>query len=256
MAGGDEFQANLRLAQDQNEDKENASTAGGSYNGSSTPGGTSDATYNSQPNTSEARGIEQPKKDPQNFLQGAMEKYSRGNDLQEKGEGEADRKFEEGLDPELAKQAQQGGDFGPKDLARYRELYDKKYGGGGSGGGSEGGTTTPAVEESVKEDTSRERNWMKYGSYGNIDYKGPTFAGKAIAAAKGTNPVDFKALDQRIHDRPLYTQAKADIKHSETFGDTWSWDSAPKWNTERFQSEPMENRYADVMKDSKDKDDD
>ena len=83
-------------------------------------------------------------------------------------------------------------------------------------------------------------------------YQELTIFGKAIADAKGTNPVDFKALDQRIHDRPLYTQAKADIKHSETFGDTWSWDSAPKWNTERFQSEPMENRYADVM----DKDDD
>ena len=245
MAGGDEFQANLQSAQMRNEAQENKKTAeGGAKMVMATPASKGNDLSGDEPN-----------KDPQDFLKGAMDKYSRGSDLQDKGEGEADRSFADDLDPELAKQAQQGGDFGPKDLARYRELYDKKYGGGSggdNGSGSGGGVAAPVVEESIKEDVSRERNWMKYGSYGNIDYKGPTFAGKAIAAAKGTNPVDFKALDQRIHDRPLYTQAKADIKHSETFGDTWSWDSAPKWNTERFQSEPMENRYQDVM----DKDDD
>ena len=77
-------------------------------------------------------------------------------------------------------------------------------------------------------------------------------ADRAVAKAAAANPVNFKALDQRIHDRPLYMQAQADIKHSQIFGDTWSWDSAPTWNTERFTPGPMQNRYQDVM----DKDDD
>jgi hypothetical protein len=242
MAGGDEFQANLRFAQDQNEDKENASTAGGSYNGSSTPGGTSDAVYNSQPKEdSKEFLIEQPKKDPQKFLEEKKTEYTRGQDLSDKGESEDDRGIPDGLDPELAKQAMQGGDFGPKDLARYREMYDSKYGGssgGGSGDGSGGGPDAgiPGGEG--------------FGP-GTTGPQQTTYAQQAIDAAAKSNPVDFKALDQRIHDRPLYSQAQADIKHSETFGDTWSWDSAPNWNTDRFKAGEQENRYKDVMKENK-----
>ena len=243
MAGDDEFQANLRSAQMQNEAQENSKTAvGGETRAAVEPQKPGDMMTGEQ---DLAPGKDTPQKDPQDFLKGSMKKYSRGSDLQEKGEGESDRSFEDGLDPELAKQAQQGGDFGPKDLARYRELYDKKYGSGGSSGGSGGGGTQ--MYDEVKTE-----NKDKYGDYGSVGYKGQTFAGKAIEAAAKSNPVNFKALDQRIHDRPLYTQAKADIKHSETFGDTWSWDSAPKWNMDRFKSEPMKNRYEDVM----DKDDD
>ena len=238
MAGGDEFQANLRFAQDQNEDKENASTAGGSYNGQSAPDANS--------NTSEARGetgAEPPKKDPQKFLEDKKNEYTRGQDLSDKGEDEADRGIPDGLDPELAKQAMQGGDFGPKDLARYREMYDSKYG-GGSSDKSTGGSTGGSTGES---DSSNGGN-VGVGPGGP---KKTTFAQQAIDAAAKSNPVDFKALDQRIHDRPLYSQAQADIKHSETFGDTWSWDSAPKWNTDRFEAGEQENRYEDVMKNNK-----
>ena len=85
----------------------------------------------------------------------------------------------------------------------------------------------------------------------NAEYEGETFGYKAIKAAKSTNPVDYKALDQRIADRPLYTQAKADIKHSEIFGDTWAWDSGPEWNSERFGAKEQKNRYEDVMKENK-----
>ena len=225
MAGSDEFQANLQNAQMQTEDTQNSGLAKEAQSGATQPAKSQGAS-----------------KDPQEFLEKKKSEYTRGNDINEKGESEDDRGIPEGLDPELAKQAMQGGDFGPKDLARYREMYDSKYSGGSGESGESGGSGGNGGSESGNSSGGAPLRYMKDNR---------TFADKAVDAAAQRNPVDFKALDQRIHDRPLYTQAQADIKHSETFGDTWSWDSAPKWNTERFKAGEQENRYEDVMKDNK-----
>ena len=94
MAGDDEFQANLQNAQMQNEAQENKKTAENRAKMVM-------ATPASKGNDSSG---DEPNKDPQDFLKGAMDKYSRGSDLQDKGEGEVDRSFADDLDPELAKQ--------------------------------------------------------------------------------------------------------------------------------------------------------
>jgi hypothetical protein len=234
FAGNYDFQENLRRAQMETEAKENESTA---ENVVQNP--------NPQPYDSESN-----EEKAQQFLQEKKSQYTRGSDLQEKGEDEADRSFADDLDPELAKQAQQGGDFGPKDLARYRELYDAKF--NGDGGSSSSGESSGSGQGNEFLNDVKKGNDKMNGDYGSVNNNGPTYAQQAVNAAAKSNPVDFKALDQRTHDRPLYMQAQADIKHSEIFGDTWSWQSPPKWDGSRFKSEPMENRYADVM----DKDDD
>ena len=64
---------------------------------------------------------------------------------------------------------------------------------------------------------------------------GVSHAQRAIDAAQKNEAVNFKDLDQRIADRPLYMESKATISHSELFGDTWSWKNPPKWNSERFK---------------------
>lgn len=239
MAGDDEFQANLQNAQMENEAVENSKTSGGEFNADAQP---------SQGDT--------PQKDPQEFLKERTDEISRSQrNAQIRDEIAADPErtkerisgvdrskfdFSGYSDGDIAK-AMQGDEFGEKDYARLT---------GKSSGGSEGGSGGSNYDIEL---TDGPGTGGSGGSgVGPGMRQGTTFAQQAIDAAAKSNPVNFKALDQRIHDRPLYMQAKADIKHSETFGDTWSWDSAPKWNTERYKSEPMENRYQDVM----DKDDD
>ena len=242
MAGDDKFQSDLKNAQAQNNPEDDKAYAGG------TPGFYDEGFEDKTPEVKD-----QPRKDPQAFLNERTSDIARRNrETREEIANDPERTKERisGIDrskfdfsgysdADIAR-AMQGDEFGEKDYARLTG----KSASGGSSGSSEGGS---GIHNAVKNE-----NEMKYGGYGSIGYNGPTFAQKAIDAAAKSNPVDFKALDQRIHDRPLYTQAMADIKHSETFGDTWSWDSAPKWNMDRFKSEPIENRYADVM----DKDDD
>ena len=234
MAGDDEFQANLHNAQMQSEAVENSKTADA---GSSQPQGGSEEKAQEflKQKTTEIS-------DSQRNAQIRNEIAADPGRTKERLSGLDRSKYDfEGYSDSDIVKAYQGGDFGDEDYARLTgkpvpgkdESSDNNSGGStnsNAGGGS--GGVTPRVGPGSPQQTS--------------------FAQQAIDAAKKNNPVDFKALDQRIHDRPLYMQAKADIKHSETFGDTWSWDSAPKWNLDRFKSKPMENRYEDVM----DKDDD
>lgn len=270
MAGGDEFQSNLRLAQQENEDKENAVTAGGSY-----------GDHEAKPNTVDNRNSPKPEA-PEEKAEDLKNKYVRDITIKDRDSKDIKRAVPEGLDPDLVSEVKQGEDWGNGDQRRYMRAYDKKY---GTGGGEDGGVEDfPTVTDDTKgsgqtnnnnininigkgrgkgsggdgryrptsaQEQVKRANARKYGDYGSIHYDGPSFADKAVKAAAARNPVDFKALDQRIHDRPLYSQAQADIKHAETFGDTWSWDSAPKWETDRFKAGEQENRYEDVMKKNK-----
>ena len=139
------------------------------------------------------------------------------------------------------------------DMKRYTAAFDKKYGTSGVDSDSDSEDAGSGNRFDGGEGSGGKRgNRYGGGRWREMASRGPqTFADKAIRAAERTNPVDFKALDQRIHDRPLYMQAQADLKHGELFGDTWSWDSAPEWNIERFKAKEQENRYEDVMKNNK-----
>jgi len=240
MAGDDDFQANLQSAQMQSEAVENSKT--------SDVGGTEE----------DDKSDNKPQKDPQEFLNEKVSEVSRSQrNAQIRDEIAADPErtkarvsgidrsaydFEGYSDSDIAK-AMQGDSFGDKDYARLTgKSTGDSEGGSGDGSGSSGGSGGSNSSGGSGDNAGA----------APAGPQGTTFAQQAINAAAKNNPVNFKALDQRIHDRPLYMQAKADIKHSETFGDTWSWDSAPDWNIERFKSTPMENRYQDVM----DKDDD
>lgn len=228
MAGSDQFQANLQNSQS---DKE--------YDVRTAPEHLPQSLGGTMPQG------DAPKKDPQEQqAENLKDKYVRSIEIKERASKDIDREVPDGLDPDLVKEVMKGGDWGNKDMRRYEEAYDKKYGNSSSSTG--GGNT---FQQPSNQPTQAQAS--NQGKYGNIDYNGPTFADKAIQAAANSNPVDFKALDQRIHDRPLYSQAQADIKHSEVFGDTWSWDSAPSWNLDRFKPGEQENRYEDVMKDNK-----
>ena len=114
-------------------------------------------------------------------------------------------------------------DDGTKFNARARAfLQDKgvqlKGNGGGGGGSDEGG-----------DEDGGSSGGGSGGGGGNSNAAGY----KPIGPSGVRNAVNLEALQTRIHERPLYMQAQADLMHANIFGDTWSWNSGPTWNSGR-----------------------
>ena len=115
-------------------------------------------------------------------------------------------------------------DDGTKFNARAQAFLQKKgvqlKGNGGGGGSDEGGSDEDSGGGG--EETG--------GGGGNSSKK----AGyKPVGPSGIRNAVNLEALQTRIHERPLYGQAKADLMHANIFGDTWSWNGGPSWNPGR-----------------------
>lgn len=71
-----------------------------------------------------------------------------------------------------------------------------------------------------------------------INYSdGSDIASKYIRLGQASQSVDISALDQRIHQRPLYHEAKSKLEGLKTYGDSARWS---KENMSKFQRpEPM-----------------
>ncbi len=58
---------------------------------------------------------------------------------------------------------------------------------------------------------------------------GSDTAQQYIAASRANPVIDRAALDQRVHERPLYHGAHSDISRTETFGDQWTGRQPPEF---------------------------
>ena len=105
-----------------------------------------------------------------------------------------------------------------QDFLTAKGVQLKANGGGGGGGGSE-------------EDDGGDSGDGGNGGDGGGGTKQAGY--KPVGPSGVRNAVNLEALQTRIHERPLYMQAQADLTHANIFGDTWSWNSSPSWNSGR-----------------------
>ncbi len=202
----------------------------------------------------------------QDFLETKKNDFLRGVKIKDRANKSIDREVPEGLDPELVKQTMRGGDWGNKDMARYSEAFDKKYGSNTSPGTEDTDQPVsgqPVSEQPVNKGFNKEirkplnnfdsgmknQQAVGQGIFGNE--AGYNFSRRQTAGMADQNIKEAtesvggkyraKGLNDAVNKNIDYFRSRTDMYTLGLFGDIWNMKS-PNW-TKTKDPKPIETTY-------------